>query len=340
MSTTSIINQIKDIKARVANLDNSGRVFYEIWGFFPASSSEYQNYGKGSNRDGACYPAFESQVDTLLSSPDVAKIKITLKDSRKDLGGVEITIKPAYQNITPSLVPMKVEKAEVQVQQPQQSAQPQTPFNGVGFLKLLGFGEMLNGTDDDFGGLGSVLAIRDKLIENRFEQRDKEREMGRIIEENAVLKHQNKELESKIEQLNGEIDNYEDSIGDLEDEIAEYQRLNPKRDLFSGLLGMVADNTLTSVASKAAGLFGLNGTQAEVPAPIPATQPVQISEVDDSPRSKAKQQITAWIDTLGDCDFSALYQLLTALAKGASITSCLQWATQPTPASVSFDEDE
>jgi tetrahydromethanopterin S-methyltransferase subunit B len=258
------------------------------------------------------------------------QIKINLKDGRKDLGGAEIVIKPAYQTNIPTLLPMKVEKKSDNTQQ--QAQQPQTPFNGVGFLKLLGFGEMLNGTDDDFGGLGSVLAIRDKMIENRFEQRDKEREINRVIEENAVLKHQNKELANKIEQLNGEIDDNEDSISELETKLAEYEKLNPKRDMISGLAGMIAENALLGIVSKTkyAGLLGLGeNPDITTTAASQPVQPVSIEAVDDSPRGKAKQQIITWIDTLGDSDFSALYQLLTAFAKGEkTIQSCLTDSTQ------------
>lgn len=340
LSAAGIINQVDEVKSRISNLDNSSRVYYEILGFNPTSSSDYKVFAKGSNKEEKCYPKFETQLDALLSNTEIAKIKVTVKDGRKDLGSSEITIKPAYQSFTPSLVPMKVEKIEAQAQPT--APQPAMAFNGVGFLKLLGFGEMLNGVDDDFGGLGSVLAIRDKLIENRFEQRDKEREIQRVIEENAVLKHQNKTLENTIEQLNGEIDNYEDSIGDLEDKLAEYEKLNPKRDIISGLAGHILENSLLGFASKTkyAGLLGLGETPTET-AQIQTTvsQPVQISEVDDSPRGKAKEQIAAWIDTLNDDDFSALYQLLTLFAKGNSITTCLQWATNSTQA-VSFDDDE
>ena len=347
LSPADLINQVNDIKARVLSLDNSSRVYYEIWGFNPVSSPEFQSYGKGNNKTEKCYSKFESDLDRLLASPNVVQIKITLKDGRKDLGNSELTLKPAYQSVTPTVLPAKMEKAEVaQAQTPTAQPQPQqTPFNGVGFLKLLGFGEMLNGVDDDFGGLGSVLAIRDKLIENRFVQLDKDRQINSVIEENAVLKHKNKELENKIEQLSGEIDEYESSIGDLEDKIAEYEKLNPKRNIISGLAGSILENSLLGFVSKTkyAGLLGLGETDA-IPTATPtmSSQPIQIEEVDETPRGKAKQQITAWIDTLDDTEFSALYQLLTLFAKGATpIASCLQWAAQPTTTQpIPFDDDD
>ena len=113
--------------------------------------------------------------------------------------------------------------------------------------------------------------------------------------------------------------------------------------MFSGLAGHILENSLLGIVSKTkyAGLLGLGETNDTIPAAIstPTAQSVQIAEVDNSPRGKAKQQITAWIDTLDDTDFTALYQLLTLFAKGNSITTCLQWATNSTQA-VSFDDDE
>jgi len=348
-----IINQVNEVKKRVSTLDSNGRVLYEIWGFNPAASSEYQLYAKGNNKTEKCSARFDNELDTLLSSPAIAQIKVTLKDGRKDLGSSEIIIRPAYQTATPTLFPLQVEKQPevAQVQMPTATAQPQSNTNGVNFIQMLGQAFLgvtgLGGVTDEMGGLGTIMAIQEKVIGDKYEKQRQDDRLQGMIEENAVLKNNNENLQKEIGRLNGEIDEYEDTIGDLEEKLAEYEKLNPKRDMFSGLAGHILENSLLGIVSKTkyAGLLGLGETSSDtIPAttPIQPTQSVQIAEVDESPRGKAKQQITEWIDMLGDSDFSALYQLLTAFAKGSSITSCLNWVingAQQVPPTIQLDDD-
>lgn len=346
-STANIINQINEIKTRVSGLDKQGRVFYEIWGFNPASSSEFQLYGKGNNRKEACYPHFETELDTVLASPTIVHIKIQLKDGRKDLGGAEIVIKPAYQSAAPTLLPIKEEKHNQQ-QQPA-AAQPQNGLGGTNFMQMLGQAFLgvsgLNGMNDEMGGLGMVMAIQEKVIGDKYEKQRQEERLQTIIENNAVLKSENTKLQAEIDKLNGEIDDNEDKIDELETQLSEYEKLNPKRNMISGLAGQVAETALLGIISKTkyAGLLGLDENPIDTSAVSQPSQPVSIEAVDESPRGKAKQQIVEWIDTLADNDFATLYQLLTLFAKGIPIASCLQWATGTTeeaPAPVQFDDNE
>ncbi len=353
-STADIIKQVNEIKTRVSGLDKQGRVFYEIWGFNPSSSSEFQLYGKGNNRKEACYPHFETELDTVLASPTIVHIKVHLKDGRKDLGGAEIIIKPAYQSAIPTLLPIKEEKNNNNTQQQQPTAaQPQNGIGGTNFMQMLGQAFLgvsgLNGMNDEMGGLGMVMAIQEKVIGDKYEKQRQEERLQTIIENNAILKNENEKLQAEINKLNGEIDENEDKIDELETQLSEYEKLNPKRDMISGLAGMIAENALLGIVSKTkyAGLLGLGENPTDTNAvsqPTQPSQPVSIEPVDDSPRGKAKQQITEWIDTLDDNDFSTLYQLLTLFAKGTPISSCLQWATgtteEQTPAPVQLGDDD
>jgi hypothetical protein len=350
LSAAGIINQVNEIKTRVSGLDKQGRVFYEIWGFNPVSSSEFQLFGKGNNRKEACYPHFENELNAVLSSPTIVHIKIHLKDGRKDLGSSEIVIKPAYPTNTPTLLPIAVEKPD-NTQPQAAAAQPQNGFGNVNFIQMLGQAFLgvtgLSGVNDEMSGLGTIMAIQEKVIGDKYEKQRQEDRLQGIIEKNAVLKSDNEKLQTEINKLNGEIDDNEDRIDELEKQVAEYEKLNPKLDMISCLAGQVAQSALLGIISKTkyAGLLGLDETAPAAPSqPSQPSQPVIIEAVDDSPRGKAKQQITAWIDTLGDSDFSALYQLLTLFAKGTPITSCLQWATgnteAQTPAPVLFGDDD
>ena len=349
LTPAGIINQVNDVKSRVANLDKSGQLFYEIWGLCPSSSSELQNFGNGNNRLESCYASFESAFDTLLANSDVAIIRISLKNSRKDLGSSEITIKPAYQSVTPAQLPAKVEKSDND-NTAQPTKQPQSSLNGSNFIQMLGQAFLgvsgLNGIsneNEEMNGLGMIMAIQEKVIGDKYERQRQEDRLQNMIGENAILKNKNENLQTEVNKLNGEIEDCEDTIANLEEKLSEYEKLNPKRDMISGLAGAIIENSLLGVVSKTkyAGLLGLGENPIETaPQPI---QPVSVEAVDDSPRGKAKQQITAWIDTLDDNDFSALYQLLTLFAKGSSITSCLQtMQTEPptTAQPVAFDDDD
>lgn len=327
----NLINQINDIKQRVATLD-AGRLYYEIWCFTTENSQEYQIYAKGDNKNGTkCSPKFNTELDTVLANPNVAHIRVSLKSNRKQFGDVEIVIQPAYQRNHPTLTPMKIDMPTPQptLEQTQTAQAQPNIFNGLGFLKLLGLGEMLNGTEnDEFNGLGAVLAVRDRMIENKFEARDKDRELQRIVGENAVLQHKNTELEKEIKTLNGTIDKAEDEIADLEEKLSEYEKLNPRREMIGGLASPIITEALLGVVRKTkyAGLLGIDAESTAIPATPQSTMPqVAIETVDESPRGKAKTQIMEWIDKLSDTDFEALYELLTLFAQGKSIQDSLNF---------------
>ena len=341
LSITEVNQQVAEIKNQMKGFD-SGRLNYEIRTFNPNLSQEYQLVAKGTNVKGSVYEKFSNEIDTILNSPSVARIKISCKDSRKPLMDVELILRGAYSHLTPVLTPIVEQKpAQEQSQQAyyQQTPQP-NPLAGLGILNLLGFGEMLNGVNDEMGGLGAVLAVRDKVIEKKFEERDNQREHDRLVGENAILKQKIEEFEKEIKSLNGELDEAEDKIDDLEDELSEYTKLNPKRDVVSGLGGLAVEKGINLFLQKMPAIQGiLNGLG--IAEEIPATQPtnvpaVAIEEVDESPRGQAKQQITTWIDTLNEIQFAEFYELLTAFAKGEkTIASCLG-----TPAPIMFPEDD
>lgn len=334
----NLINQINDIKQRVATLD-AGRLYYEIWCFTTENSQEYQIYAKGDNKNGTkCSPKFNTELDTVLANPNVAHIRVSLKSNRKQFGDVEIVIQPAYQRNHPTLTPMKVDMPTTTPQptfeQPQGTQAQPNIFNGLGFLKLLGLGEMLNGAEnDEFNGLGAVLAVRDRMIENKFEARDKDRELQRIVGENAVLQHKNTELEKEIKTLNGTIEKAEDEIADLEEKLSEYEKLNPKREMIGGLASPILTEALLGVVRKTkyAGLLGIDAENVQTtPAAPQSNMPqVAIEPIDESPRGKAKTQIVEWLDKLNDVDFEALYELLTLFAQGKSIQDSLNFTQNP-----------
>jgi hypothetical protein len=330
LSAIQIVDQINDVKSRVKGLYDSGkRIIYQIWGYNPTNTSnEYQMYFSGDRSKGENhnYERFAREIDSIFNNSSIAKIRVTLKDGRKKLGDTEIVIKPAYAAITP-VIPVPI-RAEPVHSQPQH-----IPQNQIANLLGLAFG--LNGIEEDaFGGLGTVLAIRDQIKDNQYEQRSLNEKLQRYMEENAVLREKQKDYEAQIDGLNRQLDDSDERIGELEDELCEYEKINPKRDMISGLGGEMLSSLVAGVLkqTKYAGLLGFNEDSQiqETPGLQPAqaqTQPVTITPVDESPRAKAKQQIAGFLDKLSDDQFAGLYQLIHLFAKQPdAIACCLHWA--------------
>ena len=329
LSAIQIVDQINDIKARVKGLYDGGkRVIYQIWAYNPISSNEYQMYFSGDRNKGENnnYERFAREIDSIFNTSSIAKIKVTLKDGRKNLGDTEIVIKPAYAAITPVIpIPIRPE---------QDYAQPKQHVPQNQLTSLLGVAFGLNGVEDEFGGLGTILAIRDKVKDDQYERKLLNEKLNQYIEENAVLREKQQNYETQIETLNRQLDDSDDRIGELEDELAEYEKLNPQRDIISGLGSEFLSGLAVSALKKTkyAGLLGLDDSQTqETPASLSnaqvQTQPVTITPADDSPREKAKQQIVIFLDKLNDDQFAGLYQLIHLFAKQPeAIGCCLNWA--------------
>jgi hypothetical protein len=332
MSTTQIINQVNELKQRVRGLleNSKRRIIYQIWALNPNANADYQMYGNGdTTKDGRDYEKFEREIDLVLNSPSIAKLKVTITDGKKPLGDTEIVIKSAYAQMQisfPKPLPANDERGE----------QPKPIVNTFQFLDIFNTDTGLNGDLGGLGGLGAVLAVRDKLIENKYEKRDYENKMQNYAEQNAVLRAKNLDNEAKIEKLERELDNAETTIDDLEDALNECKFANSQN---NKILGFDKEQ-LAGLAfqffkgTKLAGSLGLVDETPEVPAAsaIPNVAAVQIEPVEEkptNPRQPYYDAVVKFMNGLTDEQFTAFWHLLGIFQKApkTAISACLSWAT-------------
>jgi hypothetical protein len=339
-SITEINKKVATIKERVSGLD-SGRLFYEIWALSPSTSEEYQLFYKGNNKTGKVSDKFSNEFDALLNDSGIVKIKITLKDSRKALGDMEITLRNAYSSPAPAIRPLpaapvntpKNPQAEFSYQHAQ-SQQQQPQNNALGGVDML-FGLLDPDVDETkFGLLGGIIKLREKTIEDKYEKRAQEEKLDKFIADNAILKAELTKKDSELNALQGKLDKASDKIDELEGELSEYEKLNPGRDMISGLAGAALGKAVLNISKnpKFSGLFGFL-TDEETEENMPkaahksaAHEPVQVEAVDDSPRGKATDEMTAYIKKLDEETFVNLYNLFIVFSKNpAEINACLAY---------------
>jgi hypothetical protein len=315
-----IKEQINALQARVKGLDG-GQLYYEIWAFVPEMSDAYTLYYRGNNKNDKIYEQFCNELDALLGNTSIAKIRIVLKNNKKNFGDTEIILKSAYHSGRFLPPPIKSELPFSQQNEQQQGFGSSSPFE---FL-MTGLGGFDN---TQLNGLGAIMNFRDKMIENQYAAKAREEKLEGIIAENAVLKSQIAAKESEIEQLKKENDSLEDQIGDLQDNIEEYEKLNPKRNMISGLL----QNTLESVGlgllkkTKYAGLLGLdeNDSVSELKLAVSGVpqQPmpqVQVAEAG----AENEFDIFKNLDSQKQAQFKQLLQMFKI--DNELITICLQY---------------
>ncbi|MDR2963459.1 MAG: hypothetical protein LBU90_07510 [Bacteroidales bacterium] len=343
MNISQINEQINETKARVASLDNGGksRLFYEILGYDPAISNEYYKLAIGNNKTGSCVAQFNAALDAATANSSIVELRVILKNNKSVFGDTKIVLKQATYN-TPIIVPapqLPQTQQPAQNQPAVQAAPEQAPpivqsnslFGGLGFLQLLGINTQgLNGADEqtaNMNALGAILQFRDSQTAQHYAARDRENEINRLSAELAAAKAEKQQLEREITSLNGTIDKQEDELADLEEKLSEYEKLNPKRDLYSGIAAATIQKAAVSMLVKSPKLTGLLGIDSDIIAELSQTtaptapqtndcSPVQIDMEDDSPRSKASTQITVWLQQLSEEDFAAVYQFLTLCAQG------------------------
>jgi len=282
-TTTKIIREVSTIKERVETLDKGGRLFYEIWAYIPTSSSEPQLFGKGNNKLEKIYDQFEREFDNILNNAGVVKIQIKLKDSRKDFGTMELVIREAYESSLPIVRPLQT---DLKVQNFPEN-EP-SKFQNANFMTMLGQAFLgasgLSGINDETGGLGTILAIQEKVISDKHENQKREEKLHNYIEENATLKSQIKDRDTEITNLTKQLEDSEDRVFELETELQEYEKLNPQRNMISGIGQQILSGIAVNLVkqSKYAGLLGLDDVQPTAPQNFGNQANVQFSETNEN----------------------------------------------------------
>ena len=298
LTANEIVKQVAAIKDWMRGLDESGLVYYQIFAFNPALSDAYQAYYKGDNKKEKIIEKFEREFDTLLNNSSIVKVKITAKNSRTSLGVMEMLIKPAYgSNMYPAprpeIQPEVKPKDLFSKEQPQQ-AQPQSQPNSLLGIENIGglFGLAFDETENlgKYGFLGNVLQLRDQTIERKYQDIERNQRLEKYIEENAVLKQQVRERENEILNLKNRVERLEKKVNELDDEICEYERLNPQRNLISGISSEVLSGAFLGLVKKSpkiSSLLGLdeeaanNVQQPQTQAQMPDIEVEEITEVNE-----------------------------------------------------------
>ena len=267
LTAKEIVTQIAAIKNWMRGLDESGLVYYQMFAFNPTLSDAYQVYYKGDNKKEKIIEKFEREFDTLLNNSSIVKVKITAKNSRTSLGVMEMLIKPAYGNMYPAPRPeMQPEVkpkdlfSKEQLQQPQ--ANPLLGIDNIGGLFGLAFDETEN--LGKYGFLGNVLQLRDQTIERKYQDLERNQRLEKYIEENAVLKQQVRDKDNEILNLKNRVEKLEKKVNELDDEIYEYEKLNPQRNVISGLSSEVLTSAVLGLVKKSPKISSLLGLNEEM----------------------------------------------------------------------------
>jgi hypothetical protein len=200
-------------------------------------------------------------------------------------------------------------------------------------LGLMGFDRnKLNGFgDDEFGGFGAIMQVRENLLENRFIQADKDRRYDEMVTEKAKLESQLEALQKELDNANKYSEELEDKIDDLECKIEDLEHLKPEYSLGGMSLVGILEKTATNLAIKHAdvlgGLAGMSKdemvtllqkpqTEATTPQQI-SNEEVEVSQV--SPRSEHINAIGKFVDTLSDDEFNDFWSVMQAFAKDKTL---------------------
>lgn len=341
-STMAIVQAAADVKQQISGLDNR-RLYYEIQALNPQISSSFSVYFKGSNAQGPCAKQFGEQLDTLLGNDNIALIRVSARDSRgKTLLTSDIKIKPQFADAPVYAQPQPQQQPDssrcVAVPQPvpaqpAQAAQatmaPRLDIRGL--LGLLGVDTAsLDGLDNDpTGGLGAVLAYRDRAIEKKFEDRERERNYERLLDECRELKAEIRRLTDDTAAKSKEISQLRADIEDYEDQIAELEKLKPENSVagvaISGLLASAGQALLRRNAGLLGRLLGvdrdsmLGMLDADTDAPdAPAAQaPAALPSVEVEPEDERTPDIDSvhsWLRNIPDDDFARVLDILRLFA--------------------------
>jgi len=169
--------------------------------------------------------------------------------------------------------------------QDEEHPKPQT--NNPHFISMLGQAFLgvsgLNGINDETG-LGTIMAIQEKVIGDKYEKQQQAEKLHTYIEENAILKSQIAERNAEIDNLKRQLDEADDKFYDLEKEVEEYEKLNPNRDMISGIGQQILSGIAVSLVkkSKYAGLLGFDENETTAPQNLDKKANVQISEANET----------------------------------------------------------
>ncbi|MCQ2607744.1 MAG: hypothetical protein MJ197_03555 [Bacteroidales bacterium] len=288
-----------------------------------------ENNFRAKDRD-SIIASFNEAIDNLISNVNYLCFRCVIKSSNnvKLIWEKTITIRPGHSvYIYKSESPNK-EKADLSILSQKES------FNNAIYqvLGLMGFDqEHLDGVaQNEFKGFGAVMAIRERNLENKFIQAEKDKKLEELISTKT-------KLEFKVENLNKELENerkytegLEDKIEELNDEIEELNKLKPESSLLGTSIVAALTKAGTNLAIKHADVIGgLAGVSKEEMVSMlksadeqPTTTITNDANVDVtpvSPRSEYIDAIGKFVDTLEESEFNELWSLMQSFANDKTL---------------------
>jgi len=334
------VNQILDnIRRIVLEKAKSGLIIklnvYHDSSDMPTLYKDFNTKKASEEKRMALVDEFNEALNQILQNKQYTSFYCLIKSSNGQITHYENII-PLKSGTVNNWCPSNTNKSDDDFEE--QSRQTLQQQNSTGkavkdILGLMGFDRnKLNGFgDDEFGGFGAIMQVRENLLENRFIQADKDRRYDEMVTEKA-------KLESKLEALQKELDNankyseeLEDKIDDLECKIEDLEHLKPEYSLGGMSLVGILEKTATNLAIKHADVLGglagmskdemvtlLQKPQTEAPTPQQiSNEEVEVSQV--SPRSEHINAIGKFVDTLSDDEFNDFWSVMQAFAKDKTL---------------------
>lgn len=257
LSVSEINRAVDNAKDQFRSLDKTRKLFYEFSVIMASNPSQAVTYGGGSNESGkgSAYDDFCSSLENLLSNEDVAYITVRWWDTngtkKSNPGQINIAIQS-----TRAGQPIMMPQQQAQEQPAKVEPQVQIPVKGNSLgavLNLLGLGgENLAGVDDDIAGIGAVLAVRDKMTEQKYESKEQQRQIGELSQKNLQLRDELDKVKDELAKAEKKIERLEDKNYELEEEATKLRKMKG----MAGMAGVVGAELLTNFAKKHAGGLG------------------------------------------------------------------------------------
>lgn len=346
MNFTDLTKSIENVK-QLAEQQRGHTFKYEIWYKNPYVSGELMQAGSGaSNTTPNVVDQFKADFDAVLNMDNVVYIKVIMKSKGKIIAQPEIIFKPEYAQAAPAFPQKKDEPAkalDIDMNQPLKNSA--LGVNAV--LDLMGFGGLLGGintSDDNTGGLATVMAIRDKLHDEQREKSDNLKRIEELIAEKTKLEVENADLKRQIEENTKEkeehataLNGFNDEMESLKEELAEAKETAEKGRTLGGLLGTALLSIAKQKAPQLSAKLPMLGGVFEALATDDEPQQQQVAAAENEPRADQYNEFLKYARSLDDNDFAKLWKVICKCARDkAAIDAIL--GQQPATA-VNGDDD-
>lgn len=350
-----IAEMVQTIKEQCARL-NTKRFFYSIYAIDTRFGDKFSCVipdSSNKEKESTVCNEFNTCLDSLIKNPDVAAVRVVFKNgNRKEISSPEIWLREkTYTSPLPINFSTHNETAHTDPLPRQQAEQPQiapqqTQFTGAlqgidQIVTLLGF-DVHQGLDGavPINPLGTLLAVRDQRITEKFENERRTERYESIIEERALLKAKVEELERKNTNSEAEkialrekVDELEDVVEELEQEM---EKLNPSQSFAGVSMQALGTKILLGAAKKLSKpIAALSGIEETVILDAINSQdesddePQQLGQAQapETPRTQHIKALGQFVESLSEEQFVEFWKLINLMSQNRTIITDLHhWA--------------